>query len=101
MRPQFIRLHYPCYWKYDILFALKVMAEANFISDELCNDALDLLESKRLPDGGWPAEERFYQNSNSSRGGCDLVSWGGVNKRKANEWVTADALYVMKASGRL
>jgi hypothetical protein len=65
------------------------------------NDTLDLLESKRLPDGGWPAEERFYQNSNSSKGGYDPVSWGGVRKKKLNEWITADALYVLKASGRL
>lgn len=100
MNPQFLRLHYPCYWRYDILFALKVMTEADFISDERCQDALDLLESKRLPDGGWPAEERFYRNSKSSTSGCDLVSWGGVNKRKMNEWVTADALNVLKASGR-
>jgi len=101
MNPQFLRLHYPCYYYYDILFALKVMAEADFIADSRCQDALDVLESKRLPDGGWPAEERFYRNSRSSTSGSDLVSWGGVNKRRMNEWITADALYVLKASGRL
>jgi len=101
MNPQFLRLHYPCYYYYDILFALKVMAEADFIADSRCQDALDVLESKRLPDGGWPAEERFYRNSRNSTSGSDLVSWGGVNKRRMNEWVTADALYVLKASGRL
>ncbi len=47
------------YWHYNILFGLKVMAEAGFISDPRCKDALDLLESKRLPDGGFPAEESF------------------------------------------
>jgi hypothetical protein len=31
--PDFIRLH-SRYWHYDILFALKVMAEAGFIQDE-------------------------------------------------------------------
>lgn len=101
MNPQFLRLHYPCYYYYDILFALKVMAEADFISDSRCQDALDILESKRLPAGGWPAEERFYRNSKSSTSGSDLVSWGGVNKRRINEGITADALYVLKASGRL
>ena len=29
------------------------------------------------------------------------MSWGGVNKRKMNEWVTADALYVLAAAGRI
>jgi len=100
MNPQFVRLHYPCYWRYDILFALKVMAEAGFVSDPRCSDALDLLESKRLPDGGWPAEERFYTMSPKAASGCELVGWGQVSKRSMNEWVTADALAVLKAARR-
>ncbi len=101
MNEQFTRLHYPCYWRYDVLFALKVMAEGGFISDPRCADALDLLESKRLPDGGWPAEERFYRKSDDGVSGSDRVAWGMVSAKKMNEWVTADALYVMKAAGRL
>lgn len=101
MNPDFVRLHYPCYWRYDILFALKVMAEAGFIEDERCSDALDLLESKRLPDGGWPAESRFYRVSQDFESGTEWVSWGQVSSKRMNEWVTADALYVLKAAGRL
>ena len=52
MNPEFLRLHYPCYWRYDILFALKVMREAGFIHDPRCAEALDVLESKQLPEGG-------------------------------------------------
>jgi hypothetical protein len=101
MNEQFTRLHYPCYWRYDILFALKVLAEAGFIDDARCGEALDLLQSKQLPDGGWSAEERFYRTADVPSSGCDLVSWGGVNKRKLNEWVTADALYALHRAGRL
>jgi len=101
MNGRFVKLHYPCYWRYDILFGLKAMAEAGFINDSRCSDALDLLESKQLPEGGWPAEERFYGPANSQKSGCDLVSWGGVSKTRPNEWVTADALYVLRAAGRL
>lgn len=100
MNPQFVRLHYPCYWRYDILFGLKVMAEGGYISDPRCADALDLLESKRLPDGGWPAEERFYAVTKDLSGRGETISWGGVSKTRMNEWVTADALGVLKASGR-
>ena len=60
MNHHFIRLHYPLYWHYDILFGLKVLAEAGMIGDPRCQPALDLLESKRLPDGGFPAEESYY-----------------------------------------
>ena len=77
------------------------MAEAGFILDPRCRSALDLLESKRLPDGGWPAEERFYQTSANARSGSDLVAWGPVSRKRMNEWVTADALIVLRAAGRL
>ena len=101
MNQQFLRLHYPCHWRYDILFALKVMAESGFISDLRCNEALDVLESKALSGGGWPAEERFYRVSKRQDSGTDRVSWGRADKRRMNEWVTADALCVLRAAGRI
>ncbi|MCK4663876.1 MAG: hypothetical protein KAT68_13490 [Bacteroidales bacterium] len=100
-KEDFIKVHYPCYWHYDILFGLKVMAEAGFVEDQRCNDALELLESKLLPDGGFPAEKRFYQVSEKKKSGRSLVNWGGTSKKYMNEFVTADALYVLKESGRL
>ena len=106
MNKRFLLLHYPCYWRYDILFGLKVMAEAGFIADPRCAEALDLLESKRLGDGGFPAEERLYHTqpgktaSGRWRTGRSLVDWGGVSKRRMKEFVTADALYVLGAAGR-
>ena len=100
IRPEFTKLHYPPYWHYDILGALKVMAETGYIDDPRCGEALDLLESKRLPDGGWPAELKYYKVSEDIKGGADLVDWGGVSKRRSNDWVTADALAVLVAAGR-
>lgn len=98
----FIKLHYPCYWHYDILFGLKVMAEGGFIDDDRCNDALDLLESKQLPNGGFPAESKYYQvTTNTKRSGRSLVNWGKTGKTRMNEFVTVDALYVLKEAGRL
>jgi hypothetical protein len=96
----FTRLHYPPYWHYDILFALKVMAEAGFIGDPRCSEALDLLEAKRLPDGGFPCEGKFYRVSDRRVSGNSLVYWGGVSNKKMNEFVTVDALYVLREAGR-
>jgi hypothetical protein len=96
----FVKLHYPCYWHYDLLFGLKVMVETGHIKDPRCNDALDLLESKRLPDGGYPAEAKYYRVT-KSRGGRSLVGWGSVNPKSLNEFVTVDALWVLKEAGRL
>jgi hypothetical protein len=42
---------------------LRVMAETGHLEDPRCGPALDLLEQKRLPDGGWPAESRYYSVS--------------------------------------
>jgi hypothetical protein len=96
----FVELHYPCYWRYDILFGLKVMAEAGFIGDKRCDDALELLESKRLSDGGFPSEGKYYRVTDKKTTGRSLVDWGGTSKKRMNEFVTADALYVLKKSGR-
>jgi len=101
MAPDFVKLHYPCYWHYDILFGLKVMAEAGFIDDPRCQEALDLLAAKRLPDGGFPAEGKYYQVTDRRISNSSPVGWGGVSKRRMNEFVTADALYVLRKAGRL
>jgi len=102
MDKNFLLLHYPCYWHYDILFGLKVMAEAGFIKHPACSDALDQLESKRLDDGGFPAESRYYTAVNKPVGSnISCVDWGGTSKKKMNLYVTVDALQVLKAAGRL
>jgi hypothetical protein len=92
----FIRLHYPCYWHYDVLFGLKVMAEAGYIGDRRCRDALTLLESKRLPDGGFPAEHKYYVVSAKAKSSRSAVDWGGSGIKRMNEFVTVDAMYVLR-----
>jgi hypothetical protein len=100
IHPSFVKLHYPCYWHYDILFGLKVMAEAGLIGDPRCRAALDLLESKRLPDGGFPAEENYARRSSPDISGYSSAGWGGISTHSMNPFVTADALYVLRAAGR-
>jgi hypothetical protein len=100
MRPEFARLHYPLYWHYDLLGGLKALSRMGLAQDPRCADALDRLESKELPVGGWPAEGRFYDlPGEHPRRGADRVRWGG-NGRRFNEWVTVDALTVLRAAGR-
>jgi hypothetical protein len=99
MDEHFTLLCYPCYWHYNILFGLVVMAEAGFIADPRCRAALDLLESKRLPDGGFPAEETYTRTTRPGLSCYSLVAYGGTSKTRMNPFVTADALYVSKAKG--
>jgi hypothetical protein len=97
---EFVQLHYPLYWHYDVLAGLKAMAELGLIKDRRCSEALDLLEEKELPGGGWPAERRYYKTSQAIALGNDYVDWGGTSVKKMNPWVTADALYVLREAGR-
>jgi len=99
MDEHFTHLCYPYYWHYNILFGLVVMAEAGYIGDPRCLAALNLLESKRLSDCGFPAEEAYYRTTRPNLSGYSLVSYGGTSKKSMNPFVTADALYVLKSAG--
>lgn len=106
INPHWLRPKYPRYWHYDILGGLVAMAEMGLIKDPRCADALDLIERKELPVGGWAAEGRFYKVSSSMDiktrfGSISPVDWGGIGSRRMNEWITADALTVLAAAGRL
>jgi hypothetical protein len=98
----FVTLHYPLYWHYDVLGGLKAMTLIGQIRDPRCADALDLLEERQLPRGGWPAESRYYKVSPAKlESNADYVDWGGVSATRMNEWVSVDAATVLRAAGRI
>jgi hypothetical protein len=107
IRPRFAATHYPYFWQYNFLHGLVAMVECGLIQDPRCGPALDLLESKRTSDGGFPAECRYYvvvpSASKRHRSGVTFVDWGPTSKKgqRANEFVTAEAVCVLKAAGRL
>ncbi len=105
MDAAFTRPRYPAYWHYDVLAGLKALAAAGFARDRRCTEALELLESKRLAGGGWPAQGKYYRcyppGKPTGAGPPSRVDWGPTGKTRMNEWVTADALYVLREAGRL
>jgi hypothetical protein len=106
INPTFVALHYPYFWQYTIIHALVGMAEQGLAGDPRCSDALDLLESKRLHDGGFATERRHYRvaaRPGASGTGLTTVRWGpGRNGgRTMNELLTADALAVLRQAGRV
>jgi len=103
IHPEFVTLHYPLYWHYDYLGGLKAMSRIGRIRDPRTADALDLLEQRQLPDGGWPAEARHYKvvRPETLETNADYVNWGGANSRRKNDWVTVDALAVLRSAGRI
>jgi hypothetical protein len=101
IHPNFALLHFPYYWRYNILFALKVMNEGGFLSDPRCQQALRYIQSKELPTGGFPAEIKYYTFSTIARSGRSVVNWGGTNKKKFNDWITSEVFSILKAANRL
>ncbi|HLY11197.1 MAG TPA: hypothetical protein VKW04_17990 [Planctomycetota bacterium] len=100
--PKFLRVQYPHFYPYNILAGLKTLAEAGFVRDPRCAEALDLLEAKRLRDGGFPLEQKNYVTSpNAVRTRGTSADWGPSGRARSNEFVTADALHILKAAGRL
>lgn len=87
-------IHFPIQF-YDVLFALQVMAEIGKIGDRRCREALELLRSKRLPDGGFPLEAKNAVTADviTSRG--SFADWGPSGKRRSNPFVSIEAIRVL------
>jgi hypothetical protein len=96
MKESFVQLKFPRYYEYDYLFALIVLAEAGLIKDKRCKESLNLLRSRRLPDGGFPCDRKLYRVSkNIKYNRTSLAGWGGTSKNEMNEFITVDALSVL------
>ncbi len=93
------RIHFPIQF-YDVLFALEVMAELGRIGDRRCADALALLESKRLPDGGFPIEDLNATPSDRIVSRGSFARWGPAGRRQGNPLVSLRAFEVLGAAER-
>ena len=95
-----VKLHYPAYWHYDVLAGLDGLRELGLLDDIRCDAALTLLQSRRHTQGGWGADARYWRVADAGAN-IESVSWGAASTRNVNEWLTADALAVLTAAGRL
>jgi hypothetical protein len=100
LHPVVAQLHYPAYWHYDLLAGLTALADGRRLGDARCARALDLLESLRLEEGGWPAHAKWYKVAGSGSN-IESVGWGATGAAKPNDWVTLDALRVLAHAGRI
>ncbi len=76
IRESFVALHYPPYWHYDILQALLVLSRMGLAGDPRARDAVELVESRRLPDGRWRAGGRWWKPPGSKGSNVEVVDWG-------------------------
>lgn len=101
LTPKFTELAFPPYWHYDFLSGLVAMQEVGALQDPRCADALDLLESMRLPDGGIAAQRSYYRVSKRNAAGVSAVTWGGVSQTQSNDWLTVRSLGILRQAGRI
>lgn len=87
IRPEFLRLHHPARWYYDILRCLDAFAAAGIGPDERMSEALDVLGKRRAPDGRWAA----------NRGYPGETHLPPPQAGTPNRWVTLTALRVLAA----
>ena len=76
---------------------MRTLAAAGALGDARAGDALDLLESKRRPDGTWRTEGRWWKRPGSKDGNVEAIDWGDA----ANELLSEQANGVLRAAGRL
>jgi hypothetical protein len=85
---------------YDVLMAMLVMTEVGRASDPRCADALNLLEHKRLAEGGFPVELRTAVTSSRLISRGTFASWGPAGRHHSNPLVTAEAEFVPQCAAR-
>ncbi len=98
VNPEWLKLHYPLYWHYDILQALRILSQLGKLKDPRAQEALDIVEGKRLPDGRWRPGGYYWRPPGSKGSNVEVVDWG---RGGPNTMITLNALRVLKGAGRL
>ncbi len=93
-------LHFPMYYYYDALHALRVLTKLGYGDDERVKDAVHLILSKRSPDGKWLLEGDWSREPDARK-----------SKRRAlveveelwepSKWITLNAYRALTATGDL
>lgn len=105
INPHWLKLHYPLYWHYDILQALRILSLLDKLRDPRVEESLDILESKRLRDGRWQPGGYYWYPGGRVRimgkkrilSNVEVVNWG---RNGPNRMITLIALRVLKSAGR-
>lgn len=80
------RFSFPTRWHYDVLRGLDYLRSTGVEPDERCAEAIELVESKRDPDGKWPLE-----NTHPGRVHFEMEEGDG----KPSRWNTLRAMRVL------
>jgi hypothetical protein len=87
VRPAFLQFSFPVRWMYDALRALDYFRAAGDAPDPRSSEAIELVRSKRQPDGTW-----LLENTHPGRVPFALEDGDG----RPSRWITLRALRVLR-----
>ncbi len=90
VNPAWLQFSFPIRWHYDVLRALEYFRSAGGAPDPRMAEAIEVLRSRRRPDGTWPLE-----NTHRGRVHFELEEGDG----RPSRWNTLRALRVLHWSG--
>jgi hypothetical protein len=88
---RWLSVGFPSSWQYDVVRALDYLRAARPEPDARTGEALDIVASKRGPDGRWPLDHAYEDELH-----VDL----GERVGKASRWNTLRALRILRWAGR-
>jgi hypothetical protein len=86
IHPNFSKLSFPPRWHYDLLRGLEYFARSGAPRDSRAQDAIDVLNARRLDDGRWPLQHKY-----SGKVFFELETLG-----RPSRWNTLRALRVLR-----
>ncbi len=87
VNPAWLQFSFPTRWHYDVLRALEYFRSAGDVPDSRMDEAMDLLRSKRQPDGTW-----LLENTHPGKVHFALEDGDG----RPSRWNTLRALRVLR-----
>ena len=92
------RFHFPMYYYYDALHALRVLTKLGYGDDERIADALHLMLSKKTPEGKWLLEGDWVRER-SGEPRKTLVTLEKLNE--PSKWITLNCYRVLAKTSDL
>ena len=89
---RWLLLSFPPRWHYDVLRGLDYLRDAGVETDERCDEALELIASKRRQDGTWPLQGRHVgkEHFQMEEGSGKPSRWNTLRALRVLGWHTSD-----------
>lgn len=91
--------HFPMYYYYDALHALRVLTKLGYEDDERISDAMHLMLSKKNPDGKWILEGDWARERKKDKTRKALVPIEQL--MEPSKWITLNCYRVLANTGDL